>query len=83
MKLYKWNILDQTSLMTLYLPEEQFIVTTLDLFAAGAETTSNTLEFGILYMILNPKVQERVQEEIERVVGRDRLPNTSDKPKLL
>ena len=69
--------------MTLYLPEEQFIVTTLDLFAAGAETTSNTLEFGILYMILNPKVQERVQEEIERVVGRDRLPNTSDKPKLL
>jgi cytochrome P450 len=62
--------------------EEQFIVTSLDLFTAGSETTSNTLEFGILYMILNPEVQRKVQDEIESVVGFSRFPNMNDKPKL-
>jgi len=53
-----------------------------DLFAAGAETTSNTLEFAMLYMILNPKVQERVQAEIDQVVGRSRPPSLLDKSQM-
>lgn len=48
---------------------------------AGSETTSNTMEFAILYMILNPDVQAKVQEEIDAVVGTSRFPNVLDKPK--
>jgi cytochrome P450 len=67
---------------TNYYTDDQYSVCTLDLFAAGSETTSSTLEFALLYMILNPKVQEKVQEEIDRVVGRNRIPNPQDKPNM-
>lgn len=52
-----------------------------DLFVAGAETTSNTLEFAMLYMVLHPEVQTKVQEEIDRVVGKSRRVTLEDKSK--
>jgi len=33
-------------------------------------------------MQLYPEVQRKAQEEIDRVVGRDRLPTISDRPNL-
>lgn len=36
---------------------------------AGAETTSKTLTFGVMYMLLNPAVQDKVQKEIDSVVS--------------
>jgi len=65
------------------LADEQFIITTIDLFEAGAETTSNTLEFAFFYLMDNPEVQEKVYEEISRVVGKDRLPTIADKAELV
>ncbi|XP_021957549.2 cytochrome P450 2J6 [Folsomia candida] len=65
-----------------YFNEEQFIVTLYDLFVAGAETTSNTLEFGMLYMLLNPIEQQGVREEIHRVVGKSRRPTMADRQQL-
>jgi len=59
--------------------DEQFMIVSFDLFVAGAETTSNTLEFAILYMILNPQVQKKVQEEIDSVLGKDQRPTLADK----
>ncbi|XP_072036409.1 cytochrome P450 2J3-like [Amphiura filiformis] len=53
-----------------------------DLFAAGTETTSTTLRWALLYMLKYPDVQKRVHDEIDSVVGRDRLPKLSDKPDL-
>ena len=53
-----------------------------DLFLAGTETTSTTLRWAILYMVAFPDVQRKVHEEINRVVGRNRLPKLSDKPNL-
>ncbi|KAJ7780309.1 cytochrome P450 [Mycena maculata] len=44
------------------------------LYAAGAETTSGQLAWFIMAMILYPETQKKAQEEIDRVVGRDRLP---------
>ncbi|XP_075717012.1 cytochrome P450 2K1-like [Rhinoderma darwinii] len=40
-----------------------------NLFSAGMETTSTTLHWGLLLMIKYPKLQEKVQGEISRVVG--------------
>ena len=51
----------------------------LDLFTAGADTTANTLDFAILYTILNPQVEKKVQAEIDEVTGRHRLPSMDDR----
>ncbi|CAG7676539.1 unnamed protein product [Allacma fusca] len=61
-----------------YFTEEHFLTVCTDLFMAGADTTSNTLEFAILFMALNPDVQRKVQEEIEIIFG-DRLPSLNFK----
>ncbi|XP_072039543.1 cytochrome P450 2C11-like [Amphiura filiformis] len=53
-----------------------------DFFGAGTETTSTTLRWALLYMLKYPDVQKRVHEEIDSVVGRDRLPKLSDKTNL-
>lgn len=61
--------------------ELQLLALCLDFFMAGSETTSKSLGFGFLYLLLNPDVQKKAQEEIDRVVGRDRLPSLDDRPK--
>jgi cytochrome P450 len=33
-------------------------------------------------MALHPNVQKRAQEEIDRIVGRDRMPTIDDRPSL-
>ncbi|XP_059517955.1 cytochrome P450 2U1 [Myotis daubentonii] len=53
-----------------------------DLFVAGTDTTSNSLLWCLLYMSLNPDVQEKVHEEIERVIGADRVPSFTDKAQM-
>uniref|UniRef100_A0A915DYR5 Cytochrome P450 n=1 Tax=Ditylenchus dipsaci TaxID=166011 RepID=A0A915DYR5_9BILA len=40
-----------------------------DLFVAGQETTSNTIRFLILYMMVYPDIQAKMQEELDRVIG--------------
>lgn len=53
-----------------------------DLFIAGTDTTTNSLLWCLLYMSLNPGIQEKVYEEIERVVGADRAPSLTDKAQM-
>ncbi|KAI9853618.1 MAG: hypothetical protein M1830_006647, partial [Pleopsidium flavum] len=49
---------------------------------AGSDTTSNTLYAFIQAMVVFPEVQKRAQEEIDYVVGHDRLPTMDDEPNL-
>ncbi|XP_056379798.1 cytochrome P450 2D15-like [Hyla sarda] len=58
--------------------EGNLLMTTYDLFVAGAETTSTTLRWALLYVILYPDVQSKVQEEIDEVIGRKRTPTMGD-----
>ncbi|XP_052016268.1 cytochrome P450 2D9-like isoform X2 [Apodemus sylvaticus] len=49
-----------------------------DLFAAGMVTTSTTLSWALLLMILHPDVQRKVQQEIDQVIGQVRHPEMAD-----
>ncbi|KAI6042048.1 cytochrome P450 [Pisolithus marmoratus] len=51
-------------------------------FIGGSETTTSTIMVFLLAMVLHPDVQRKAQEEIDRVVGIDRLPDFSDRPNL-
>ena len=53
-----------------------------DLFLAGSETTSTYLSYLLMYCVNFPATQKRVQEEIDRVVGRSRNPCLADKDEL-
>ena len=59
-----------------------FVNSMFDLFAAGSETTSTTLQWAILYLIHYPDAQKQAQKELDEVVGRKRLPDLSDKDNL-
>ncbi|NXU56199.1 CP2C8 protein, partial [Turnix velox] len=61
---------------------KNLITSTFDLFIAGTETTSTTVRYGLLLLIKHPKIQEKVQEEIDRVVGRTRKPCVSDRTQM-
>ena len=36
----------------------------------------------LLAMLLHPEVQDRAQQDIDTVVGRDRMPNFDDRPAM-
>ncbi|XP_037058616.1 cytochrome P450 2J3-like isoform X1 [Peromyscus leucopus] len=62
--------------------EENLICSTLDLFFAGTETTLATLRWALLYMSVHQEVQEKVQAEIDRVIGHGRQPGTADRESM-
>lgn len=53
-----------------------------DLFVAGTETISNTLDWAILYATFFPDMQLEIQREIDSVLGKEKLPTDSDRFKL-
>ncbi|KAK4778133.1 hypothetical protein SAY87_018320 [Trapa incisa] len=54
----------------------------LDLFIAGTDTASSTIEWALSELMLNPRILSRAREEMDRTIGRDRLLRESDLPNL-
>ncbi|XP_056103404.1 cytochrome P450 2J2-like [Rhinichthys klamathensis goyatoka] len=55
---------------------------TVDLLKAGTQTMSDTLRQALLLMIKYPKVQEKVQDEIDCVIGKSRQPCLVDRASM-
>ncbi|XP_052410808.1 cytochrome P450 2K1-like isoform X2 [Carassius gibelio] len=64
-----------------YFHEENLTVSVTNLFVAGTDTTGTTLRWGLMLMAKYPHIQDRVQEEIDRVIG-GRQPVVEDRKKL-
>ncbi|KAF8342432.1 cytochrome P450 [Amanita rubescens] len=62
--------------------EESLRDTMAQAYLASIETIQATQLVFFMAMALYPSVQKRVQDEIDRVVGTDRLPSYEDKPSL-
>ena len=55
--------------------EEDYMLGTLnDMFQAGYDTTATTLYWIIAFLVNYPQYQEALQQQIDDVVGRERLP---------
>lgn len=59
--------------------EDAIIWSAASLYGGGADTTIITLQTFTLAMLLFPDVQLKAQQEIDRVIGTDRLPNFEDR----
>uniref|UniRef100_A0A8D0H9Z3 Cytochrome P450 family 2 subfamily J member 2 n=1 Tax=Sphenodon punctatus TaxID=8508 RepID=A0A8D0H9Z3_SPHPU len=62
--------------------EENLLFSALDLFFAGTETTSTTIRWALLHMAMHPDIQERVQAEIDTVIGQSRQPAMDDRDSM-
>ena len=52
-----------------------------DMVFAGSDTTNSVMEHGILHVSLRPEVQNRIQTEIDEVIGQNRGPSYEDRTK--
>ncbi|XP_038051181.1 cytochrome P450 2J6-like [Patiria miniata] len=62
--------------------DDRIYRTLIDMFGAGADTTSSVLQFALWHMALKPNVQKKVRSEILTAVGTERAPDLSDRPRL-
>ncbi|CAG0882024.1 unnamed protein product, partial [Darwinula stevensoni] len=62
--------------------EFQLRVNISDLFIGGSETTSNTIRWCVLFLLCHPEIQEKLQVEVDSIVGCDRLPSLDDRDRM-
>lgn len=61
--------------------EFQLLALIKDFFSAGVETTNNTLGFAITFIAINKEIQEKLHNELDKVIGRESLPSLTYKNK--
>ncbi|KAJ4447845.1 hypothetical protein ANN_09853, partial [Periplaneta americana] len=66
-----------------YVAEEQLRVVGLDYLFPASTTVTATLNFTIVHLLHHPEVQEKMQKEIDVVVGRNRLPTLDDRSRYV
>ncbi|KAJ6477549.1 cytochrome P450 [Mycena sanguinolenta] len=62
--------------------EERLVWAAGSLLGGGLDTNTSSILTFFLAMILNPSIQRKAQEEIDRVIGPDRLPVIQDRASL-
>ena len=49
-----------------------------DMIVAGSDTTAISVEWGMAELVKNPRVQQKAQEELDRVIGFERVMTEAD-----
>ncbi|XP_039763878.1 probable cytochrome P450 303a1 [Pararge aegeria] len=62
--------------------EGQLVAICMDMFMAGTETTNKSMSFCFSYLVREQDVQKKAQEEIDRIVGKNRMPCLDDRPHM-
>lgn len=65
-----------------YFSEAQLIQIMNDLFSAGLETVTSTLEWAVLFLMRHPEIQEKIYQEVITVVGTETTPQLDDLPNM-
>ncbi|XP_045917532.1 cytochrome P450 2K1-like isoform X2 [Micropterus dolomieu] len=73
--------LEESGITNSHFHDNNLMITVLNLFSAGTDTTATTLRWGLLLMAKYPKIQDQVQEELNRVIGSHQV-QVKDKKKL-
>ncbi|XP_069999742.1 cytochrome P450 2U1-like [Penaeus vannamei] len=53
-----------------------------DLFIVGLDTTVTTLRWCTLFLVRHPEVQEKIFQEVDAVIGTDRMPTYEDRLRM-
>uniref|UniRef100_A0A8C5R7X7 Cytochrome P450 n=1 Tax=Leptobrachium leishanense TaxID=445787 RepID=A0A8C5R7X7_9ANUR len=59
--------------------ERNLVAAIHNLFTGGIDGVTSTLRYALLIILYFPDVQEKLQMEIDRVIGRDRIPSINDR----
>lgn len=62
--------------------EESMTQVVSGFFLAGTETTSTTLRWALLYMVVYPEIQEKVQKELDAILGPSEIIHYEDRKRL-
>ncbi|KAM7412668.1 hypothetical protein PAMA_020172 [Pampus argenteus] len=58
---------------------DNLVSTVMSLFMAGTETTSSTIRYALSVLIKHPDIQEKMQQEIDSVIGRQCCPTMENR----
>ncbi|XP_066494482.1 cytochrome P450 2A6-like [Tiliqua scincoides] len=61
---------------------KNLVMTTVNIYIGGTETVSTTLRYGLLILLKYPEIEEKVHQEIDRVIGRNRTPVFEDRAQM-
>ncbi|KAM4696329.1 cytochrome P450 2G1-like [Rhinophrynus dorsalis] len=61
---------------------KNILMTFYSLFLGGTETATTTLKHGLLLLVKYSEIQDRIHQEIDQVIGRNRAPNMNDRNKM-
>ncbi|XP_010624914.1 cytochrome P450 1A1 isoform X1 [Fukomys damarensis] len=64
------------------LSDLKIISIVFDLFGAGFDTITTAISWSFLYLVMNPSIQRKIQEELDTVIGRERQPRLTDRTQL-
>lgn len=62
--------------------EIQLTMIILDIFIAGSQTTSITIDLALMMLVLRKDIQEKIYNEILTVIGLDKPPSVTHRPEM-
>ncbi|PIA39701.1 hypothetical protein AQUCO_02600269v1 [Aquilegia coerulea] len=76
------SLMESNNTRELYLDRDNIKAIMIDMLAAAMDTSSTAIEWVIAELLKHPHVMKLVQEELENIVGLDRMVDETDLTKL-